>query len=298
MEDDKYQMKDFTYYSRIVMMIVSAVQLILFVAFVVVSDTIKDDMGKVNKDLELIYDLNNLDYFFDHYELYEADFDFIFKEQKSGIDACFAFFFIAFVVFLVEFIMHFACEDCHYKYEWTEKFFRKWNHLITILTFVIMQFLYVVCSLIIPIYLDRTRTLRDFFEDTFDKDIYSEFSDDVDSCVNKYAGCLVFSLLFLLISIFLYFIILNLYKGVCCDMIEICRQTNSCFESFFNCFFDNVYYIFHSCRSQSDEINDLVSKIEVKKKEIAEVTCKILTCKIQNEMKKNIELRVKNVDCL
>ena len=297
MEDDKYQMKDFTYYSRIVMMIVSAVQLILFVAIVVVSDIIKDDMGKVNEVFEK-------DYRRAHYK--EIDFDFIFSEQKSGIDACFAFFFIAFVVFLVEFIMHFACEDCHYKYEWTEKFFRKWNHLITILTFVIMQFLYVVCCLIIPIYLDRTRTLRDDMKDEFGKRTYTNYRtgeeeavdfskelDDVDSCVNKYAGCFVFSLLFLLISIFLYFIILNLYKGVCCDMIEICRQTNSCFESFFNCFFDNVNYLFNCCESLDPNINKTVRDIEENRKKIAEITCKI-----QNEMKKNIELRVKNVDCL
>ena len=36
MEDDEYEMKDFTYYARIVMMIVLAIQLILFIVFIVV----------------------------------------------------------------------------------------------------------------------------------------------------------------------------------------------------------------------------------------------------------------------
>ena len=35
MEDDEYEMKDFTYYARIVMMIVLAIQLILFIVGVV-----------------------------------------------------------------------------------------------------------------------------------------------------------------------------------------------------------------------------------------------------------------------
>ena len=53
MEDDEYEMKDFTYYARIVMMIVLAIQLILFIVFIVVIYGVQSDMDK------LIYNLGN-----------------------------------------------------------------------------------------------------------------------------------------------------------------------------------------------------------------------------------------------
>lgn len=267
-----YQIKDFTYYSRIVMMIVNSVQLILFIVFVVFAHSNYDNMAQVQSYLGF----------------YEEDsFTFIFKEQKDGINTCFSFFIIAFVVFLVEFIMHFAFEDCRYKYDCSKYVFRYWNHLIIILTFVIMQFLYIVCCLIIPIYLHRVRTLRNDLKEEFEdpkKD--KKYSDMVDSCVAKYAGSLVFSFVFLFIFIFLYFIIINLYKGICCDMIEICRSTQNCLKRFFNCFWGNCNFIFHKCEGQPGEIGE-------KKKTIAKITSQI-----QNEMKKNIDLRIKNIDYL
>ena len=50
-EEKKYQMKDSTYYSRIVMMIVNSIQLILFIVFIVFTHTIRDDMREVNKSV-------------------------------------------------------------------------------------------------------------------------------------------------------------------------------------------------------------------------------------------------------
>ena len=184
----------------------------------------------------------------------------------------------------MEFIFHFGCEKHRYDRPFFEKLCRDWNHLITILTFVIGQFLYIIACLIIPIYLHRVRTIDDFFDGRLDKDEM----DLIDSSIARYAVCLVISFVFLVIFIFLYFIILNLYKGVCCDMIEICRNTNRCIDSFFGCFLDNINYVFQGCKKPEEVI-----KIEKQRDKIAEITCSI-----QNEMKKNIELRVKNIELL
>ena len=269
-DEDDYEMKDFTYYSRIVMMIIYGIQLILFIVFIVVIYGVESDMSKLNdgiREFDSSFDLN-----------------FIFDEQKQGIETCISFFIIAFVFFLIEFIFHFGCENHRYDRPFFEKLCRDWNHLITILTFVIGQFLYLIACLIIPIYLHRVRTLDDFFGGFLGE----EETDLIDSSIARYAVCLVISFVFLVIFIFLYFIILNLYKGVCCDMIEICRNTNRCIDSFFGCFLDNVNYVFQGCEKPPEII-----EIEKKRKRIAEITCSI-----QNEMKKNIELRVKNIELL
>ena len=273
-EEVDYEMKDFTYYSRIVMMIIYGIQLILFIVFIVVVYGVESDMGKLDEKIH-----ENIRGIYSSFDL-----TFIFEEQKQGIETCISFFIIAFVFFLVEFIFHFGCEKHRYDRPFFEKLCRDWNHLITILTFVIGQFLYIIACLIIPIYLHRVRTIDDFFDGRLDKDEM----DLIDSSIARYAVCLVISFVFLVIFIFLYFIILNLYKGVCCDMIEICRNTNRCIDSFFGCFLDNVNYVFQGCQKP-----EIVIDIEKKRIKIAEITCSI-----QNEMKKNIELRVKNIELL
>ena len=131
MEDDEYEMKDFTYY-----VIVLVIQLILFIVFIVVIYGVESDMDK------LIFNLSRIS-LFRYKKLDEMEDDFIFKsEQKQGIETCISFFIIAFAVFLVEFIMHFACEKKKYNYNWSENLFRNWNHLITMLTFVIGPYLF------------------------------------------------------------------------------------------------------------------------------------------------------------
>ena len=82
-EEKKYQMKDSTYYSRIVMMIVNSIQLILFIVFIVFTHTIRDDMREVNKSVGYS----------------RIEYDFVFDEQTQGVDTCFAFFIISFVFF-------------------------------------------------------------------------------------------------------------------------------------------------------------------------------------------------------
>ena len=284
-EEKKYQMKDSTYYSRIVMMIVNSIQLILFIVFIVFTHTIRDDMREVNKSVGYS----------------RIEYDFVFDEQTQGVDTCFAFFIISFVFFLFEFIWHFACKDCDYHYDIFKNFFGDWNHLIIILTFLIAQFLYLISCLIIPIYLERVRTLRDHLEDNYfgKTDLYDNiiFSKDdldkVESCIGKYACCVVIAYVFLVIFIFLYFIILNLYKGACCDMFTICKKTNDCFNNFGGCMRDNVYCIINCGKNKDPIIQTLKEEIEKKKIEIEKITCNI-----QNGLKNNIKLRVDNIEYL
>ena len=75
MEDDEYEMKDFTYYARIVMMIVLAIQLILFIVFIVVIYGVESDMDK------LIFNLSRISPF-RYKDLDEMEDDFIFKSEQ------------------------------------------------------------------------------------------------------------------------------------------------------------------------------------------------------------------------
>jgi len=181
--------------------------------------------------------------------------------------------------------------------------------VLCILTFTIIQFLYVISCLIIPIYLDRVRTFKKYFEDWakeakisvpyfYDRDAFNQSIDgDIDSietCISKYVSLLVVSFTFLFIFLFLYFIIINLYKEVCCNMRNICDRTSRCMENFFRCFYDNSYYVFTLCRKARDKkINEIQEEINNIKEEIARKTCEI-----QDMMKNNIDLRIENIELL
>ena len=120
MEDDDYKARHFTYYSRIVMIIVTGIELILFIVFIVIGHNIQSIMNKIYK----IY-LNT--------DIY--DFRFIFDEQTQAIDTCFAFFVIAFAIFLVEFIVNFGCGNKECENGLCNKLFNELNHLLIILIY-------------------------------------------------------------------------------------------------------------------------------------------------------------------
>ena len=124
-KNKEYKMKDFTYYSYIVMMIVLSIQLILFIIFIVFAHTVGDEMDDINVKT---------------YSKLKIGFKFIFKEQKQGIDTCFAFFIISFVIYLIEFVFHFACNGCDYRYATLRTCLSDFNHFIIILTFLVVQF--------------------------------------------------------------------------------------------------------------------------------------------------------------
>jgi hypothetical protein len=245
-----------------------------------------------NKELDNGYYIRNL----------LVDFQFIFEEQNQAIDTCFAFFIISFTIFLIESIVAFSCGGkCSENNEVFIIIFEKMNHILIILTFTIIQFLYVISCLIIPIYLDRVRTFKKYFEDLAKEAKISAFNqstdgdiDSIETCISKYVSLLVVSFTFLFIFLFLYFIIINLYKEVCCNMRNICDRTSRCMENFFRCFYDNSYYVFTLCRKARDKkINEIQEEINNIKEEIARKTCEI-----QDMMKNNIDLRIENIELL
>ena len=122
----------YTYYTRIVMIIIFSVEFILFISFAVWIHDAKDimdniysnsqkdyyfdiDKNEVQNRSYRVYDGYNEEYIYQYNYVYKHsiyDFTSIFTEQKKGMDACLAFFIIFFIVFLAEFIVHFACENC------------------------------------------------------------------------------------------------------------------------------------------------------------------------------------------
>ena len=189
MEDDEYKMKHFTYYSKIVMMIVVGIQFILFIVFIV-------SVHNVGSIMNNIYNNKEPDNYYYYYYIRNRldDFQFIFEEQNQAIDTCFAFFIISFTIFLIESIVAFSCGGkCSENNEVFIIIFEKMNHILIILTFTIIQFLYVISCLIIPIYLDRVRTFKKYFEDWakeakisgpyfYDRDAFNQSIDgDIDS---------------------------------------------------------------------------------------------------------------------
>lgn len=307
----------YTYYTRLVMIIIFCVEFILFISFAVWIHDAKDIVDNIynnsqkdyyydeNKNLVknrsyYVYDDYNGEYIYQYnyvskYSLY--DFTSIFIEQKKGMDTCLAFFIIFFIIFLAEFIVHFACKSTSCDNSFFRCFFKDGNHGFTFLSFILAQFIYFIACLLIPIYLDRVRTFKDFYDANLNVKAPDEMTkkDEIDliqSIVIVYAKLLAAAFTFLFIFIFLYFVILNLYKGLCCDMREICEITNNCVISFFRCFYDNIYYAFN-CEMRNKELNTLVKGKETKIVEIGEKNCKI-----KNLMKENIELRVKNIEYL
>ena len=281
MVDDSH-LKDFTYYSRIVMFILYTIQFILFIVYIAVIYDVKDT---INEIVELFYP-NCYDDDDDYYLC--LDFKSIMIDQGQGIAATFSFFIISYVVFFIEFILHFCCNNKDYKNEIFDNFFKNWNHFITLLTFIIAQFMYLIACLIIPIYLDRVRTMRDMFFKSNDKDDI-EMNNILDSCVNKYGALVAVAFTFLIISIFLYFIIMNLYKDVCCDMTEICTQTEKCMKAFFECYYLQIRYIFTGCKRD----DDLDGTLENTKGQVNKAVIEI-----KNLMAENLKLRCENINDL
>ena len=64
MEDDDYKTRHFTYYSRIVMIIVTGIELILFIVFIVIGHNIQSIMNKIYKNYrDILKTYNNIHIF-------------------------------------------------------------------------------------------------------------------------------------------------------------------------------------------------------------------------------------------
>ena len=274
-------LKDFTYYSRIVMFILCSIQFILAIVFIAVIYDVKDTINENATLTSIVCKSEFLSY--KEREQLCKDFKSILEEQGQGIATTFSFFLIAYVIFFIECILHFCCENKKYDNEIFNNIFSKWNHFIILSAFIICQFMYLVSCLIIPIYLDRVRTIRDLY-----KDVEKDLDEVLNSCVNRYAALLVVAFTFLFIFIFLYFIIMNLYKDICCDMTAICTQTELCLKNFFRCYYLQIRYIFTCSRDDGldVELNKAKEKVDN------------LTVEVKSLMAENLKLRFDKINYL
>ena len=273
---------DFTYYSRIVMFILSSIQFILFIVFIAVIYDIKYD---INENLaHLLSYCNNYDRGYKEGKKICKDFKSIIGDQGQGIATTFSFFIISYVIFFIECIIHFCCENKTFS-GILDDIFNGLNHFIILSAFIVAQFMYIISCLIIPIYLDRVRTMRNMFEERENDKIVNEI---MDNSVNRYAALLVVAFVFLFIFIFLYFIILNLYKGICCDMPEICNQTESCLKHFFKCYYRHIKFLLTCKRA-----DDLDTKLSELKKKVED-----LKLDVKSLMAENLKLRLDKINYL
>lgn len=261
---DNYYENKFAYYSRIVMMIILSIEFILNIAFLAT-------FADINSQVQVLY-------------LLEID---VFKFHKKCISAIFSLFFISFFVFIIELISYCGCCMTTNCAELCEIIFRKLNHLIMLLAFVICQFLYFIQCMIIPVFYDRMKSIE-AFED------YDNI-DDIDKMKNirsKYSAMTAVSFIFLFLIIFLDFIIINLYKGICCQMEIICSNTQICLENFGRWFIDKISWI---CCIDKKDINsmDLRTVQNPKDTEIYELTGDIRNSLAEN-MKINIDKIINN----
>ena len=190
----------FSYYVRIVMLIIMLIEFILSIVF-------QGVMREINS------------YF---HTKYITKFDY----QYKCISLTFSFFIISLFVFVIEFIVNRTCgketceNECH---EICSNLFFDLNHFILLITFLICQLLYLIDCCIIPVFLQGIKNYGTFKEQE-----------------KKYTALIVVAFIFLGIIIILDLIVLNLYKGICCKMTKICDKTKTCCENFAKFFVDIV----------------------------------------------------------
>ena len=273
--DNKNERK-FSYYSRIVMMIILSMEFLLNIIFLAVINGIKD------KYYEKLSSSSWINAFC---KIYDCDYDKkeidIFNYHYKGISATFSLFFISFFVFLIQFIAYCSCQKANCN-EFVDMLFKEFNHVSSLITFFICQFLYFIECLIIPVYYQRIKNLHSE-KFPLKKNV---FQDTKEKYEKKYISLIVVSFLFLFIILFLDFIVINLYKGICCRMEEICKHTENCCENFGRWFADKL-----SCLCcKEGPYPGPGSGIHENDRKIIE-----LTGEIRDLMAQNIEINTKNI---
>ena len=199
----------------------------------------------------------------------------IISDHQKCISAIFSLFFISYFVFILELIAYCGCcmkTDCH---ELFNIIFKQLNHLIILASFLICQFLYFTQSMIIPVYLDGVNFL--FYDEKKIKNIK-----------NKYKAMTAICIIFLVLIIFLNFIVINLYKGICCKMERICQNTQNCIENFGRWFIDKLSWV---CCLDSKET--MINRLENVKNQ-KDVKIYDLTGDIRNLLAENVALSLKD----
>lgn len=234
--------KKFLYYAKIVMLIILGVELILNIVYIAVVANIKDNYNSVEKKMR--YSTNQSEVFFNQYQC---------------VSVVFSFFVITFSIFIITFILDCMKESINF---FKEEFFK---NLVLLVAFLICQFLYFIYCAIIPIYLQRVKNV--LYDDSIE-----EIKDKIKNIKYQYVVLTIICYTFLLLIIFMNFILLNLYKRVCCNMEQICFQTELCFKNFGR---------WISCNEEAIKAPYLKRK-------------KDLTDEIKSLMFQNLEINIKN----
>ena len=169
----------------------------------------------------------------------------IFDYQYDGICLTFSFSFISFFVFALYFIIDHTCRESELDDPF-KRIFKDLNHFVSLITFIICQLLYFVDCCIIPVYLQGLKMHVDLD------------NKKIDNAIKKYTALIVVGYIFLGIIIFLDFIVLNLFRKMCCKMKEICDKTEECGIAFGKRFAD-----FISCSCCKEEENESQARTEI-----------------------------------
>jgi len=183
----------------------------------------------------------------------------------SGVAAISAFFFIFYILFVVEVLLICLCKKKEYSY-------------IGIIFFWLSQIFYFIDLFMIPSHYSRV--------------IYANENEinEVSDIKKRYKMLIVFSQIFNLIIIFLDFIIINLYKDLCCDMDKICDNTISFVDNLCICIKDIISRVICKSENLEDEkIKKIVNKSKEQKDEMNN-----LNEEIKHLLSKHIDLLAKS----
>ena len=126
------------------------------------------------------------------------------SEHFITIVILFSFFLFFSSFFLFEFLCHCCCnysnDNCY--------------HCMMLIIFLICQILYLIYCILFPVYLSGLSLSGE-----------DDCIEEEKKIIKKYKTMTLICYIFLIIIIFLDFILLNIYKTICCQMNKICRYT-------------------------------------------------------------------------
>ena len=167
----------------------------------------------------------------------------IFNAHYTGIATISAFFFIFFILFIIEVIVFCV--------------FKKKYPLFGIIFFWISQVFYFIDFIMIPSYYGRIIHIND---------------KEISGIKKRYIALIVISQIITLIIIFFDFIIINLYKDLCCEMDGICNNTFICLNNFGKCIKDIISRVICQSKNEEDEeIKKIVQASEDQQKQMNEL---------------------------
>ena len=247
----------FFYYSRIIMMIILIIEFIFNIIFLAIISDIKANVHVFGEN--------------------------IFNMHKHSINAIFSFFFIFSFVFILEIMASYGCFIRNYSYECLQIIFKSLNHIIILVSFFICQFLFLIQCVIIPVFSQRVKSLVNE-----EKSISNAQGNIIKK---KYIAMEAICYIFLCLILFLDFMVINLYKGICCQMEEICQKTKVCIGNFSRWFIDKLSFI--CCIKDNNKIiNQLEEEEKTKDDQI-----KKMSEEIKNQIAENIRLNLKVIYC-